>query len=393
MKRILIICLGSLLTYPALAFKVVCGNNITISDPLYEDVYIAGANIIINAPIHGDLIIAGGTVTINDTVINDILVAGGEVTFNGYAGDDIRCAGGKLRILRNIAGDLVIAGGTITIDNAATVGGIIVNGGEVTVDGTATGDIKAGAGSFTFNGTAMKAIDCQGGAITINGTVQGPARLASNDEISIGRDARFNNTVRYWAPGRQVNFKQSLKGGNAIYDPLMKVNHNRWYFLGFASFIALLWYIAVILLVTMLTQYLFSATMKKAAETARTATLKSLGYGVLFWIGVPVCVLITFVTIIGIPLGIILLFNYIILLILSAIITSVLIANWFNNQFKAGWSYWHIIFASLGIFIVLKIITFTPLFGWLLMFVLASIAFGAIVLNINWRRKKIVIVQ
>lgn len=52
----------------AAAFRIEYGNNITISMPVYEDLYIAAGTITINAPIYGDLIVAGGTVIINDTV-------------------------------------------------------------------------------------------------------------------------------------------------------------------------------------------------------------------------------------------------------------------------------------------------------------------------------------
>lgn len=73
MKRLITLCLSVVLAYPALALHIQCGKNITISSPVYENLYLAGGNIVINAPIYGDLIIAGGAVTINDTVTNDIL--------------------------------------------------------------------------------------------------------------------------------------------------------------------------------------------------------------------------------------------------------------------------------------------------------------------------------
>lgn len=389
MKRLIVVCLSILLTYPVLAFDIQYGKNITITSPVYENLYIAGGNVIINAPVHGDLIIAGGTIAINDTVMNDILVAGGNVTFNGYAGGDVRCAGGKLNIIKDIAGDLLIAGGTIIVGEAAMVNSVIAKGGEVIINGITNGTIRSTAGSFALNGTAMKAIHCEGNSITINGVVQGPAVLTARDKIKIGDKASFKSTVRYWTPERWISFNQSVQQGKAVYDPQIRTNYGRWYFLGFTSFIVLLWYMGMAMLLIMIVQYLFSRTMKNAAATAHTTMFKSMAYGLLFWIGIPVMAGLAFITVIGVPIGVILLFNYILLAIIATIITSVVIANWFSSQYKPGWSYWYIVVCALGVFIFLKALTFSPFLGWLIMFILSCIAFGAILLNVNWRRRNV----
>ena len=98
MKKIvsLIIALG--LTIQAFSFRLEYGNNVVITRPVYEDLYISAGSVTINAPVFGDLICTGGTVNINDSVSDDIIVAGGTVTFNGYVGDDVRCAGGRLYV-------------------------------------------------------------------------------------------------------------------------------------------------------------------------------------------------------------------------------------------------------------------------------------------------------
>jgi hypothetical protein len=47
-------------------------------------------------------------------------------------------------------------------------------------------------------------------------------------------------------------------------------------------------------------------------------------------------------------------------------------------------------FAAFGIFILLKLISFTPFIGWLIMIFLACMTFGAILLNVRWKRKHLV---
>jgi len=372
------------------ATRIEWGKTTIIDKPVYDNLYIAGSEVIINAPVHGDLILTGGTVTINDTVSNDILVAGGTLNFNGFVGGDIRCAGGKLNILKEVTGDVVAAGGTIVIGKNITIGSLIGAGGDITINGTVNGMVRTASGRLLLNGNVMKDMDCRGGQLTINGTVHGQAVLAATDEVLIGNAAAFDNGVRYWAPGKKVDFKQAVKGGQAIFDPSLRMNRNHWYYLGFSSIVGLFWYVGMVLVLIMIVQYLFGSTMKKAGQTAYDKMMKSLGYGVLFWIGVPIAAVLACVTVIGVPIGLILLFSYVILALLATTITSVVAANWLNNRSATNWRYWQMVFTALGIFIVFKILTFTPFFGWLVLALLVSIAFGSILLNVNWRRPKTV---
>jgi Polymer-forming cytoskeletal len=369
----------------AFAFRIEFGNNVIISQPVYEDLYLAGGNITINAPIHGDLIIAGGTIIINDTITNDILLAGGNVTFNGFVGDDIRCAGGNIHISKNVVGDVVIAGGEVTIDEKVMIGGLIASGGNITINGNVMGEVKGAFGNLILNGSVEKDIDCRGGKITINGTVSGKSVLAARN-IFIERNAVFNGDVRYWNKQGSLDFKQSLKTGKGTCDPSLRIRTCQWYYLGAATAIGFLWYLGMALLMILIVQHLFSATMKKAANTVFDDKLKSLGYGFLFFIVVPIAAVIAFVTVIGVPVGLLLTFSYVALILLATVITSVVAANWFNNRNNYKWNYWRMVFAAFGIFILFKMIFILPFAGWLITIVLVCIAFGGILLNINWKR-------
>jgi hypothetical protein len=388
MKKIFILLLTGFTHFMVAAqFLVEYGNNITISQPVYKDMYLMGGNITINAPIYGDLIVAGGTILINDTITNDILLAGGNVTFNGYVGDDIRCAGGNIRISKNVAGDLVITGGSVIIDKTTTIGGLLASGGDVTVDGNINGEIKGVFGNLFLNGGVTKNIDCRGGKITVNGTIDGNSILAASS-IIIGNNASFRNDVRFWNTKGTIDFKQSLNNAKATYDPSLSIQSGRWYYLGAASLVGLLWWLGMALLMIFLVQYLFAETMKKSAETAFNKTLKSVGIGFLYFIAVPVATIVAFITVIGVPVGILLLFGYIALFLLATVITSVVSANWFNNYNNSKWKTWQLVLAAFGIFIFLKLVSATPFVGGLIMVVLVAMTFGSILLTIRWRKRQ-----
>ncbi|WP_018616423.1 hypothetical protein [Segetibacter koreensis] len=388
MKQLISLLLLLTVISNAKAYQIKSGDNVVINTPFYDNLYVAGGTVTIDAPIYGDLIIAGGNITINDSVANDVLLAGGTATINGNVGDDIRCAGGQMYVRKNVGGELFVTGGRIEIDKDVIVNkGLMSSGGNIIVNGTIKGNANAFGGNIVFNGIAEKGLDCRGGQIEMNGTVMGKTILAAQ-QIAIGNNASFNNDVRYWDRRGTLDFRQSVKNGSAIFDPSLKVTSGEWYFFGFATIIGLLWYVGMALLMIALVQYLFSRTMQKSAETVFNTAVKSAGYGLLFLISVPIATIILMVTVIGIPIAIMLASAYIMLILLSTVITSVVASNWINNRYKSNWKYRHLVFTAFGVFIVLKVVSYTPFFGPLVMLALVCTAFGAILLNINWKRKQ-----
>jgi hypothetical protein len=386
MKKILtsLILVSSYFT--AYSFRIEYGNNVVISLPVYEDLYIAGGTVIINAPVHGDLVIAGGNVSINDSVMNDILVAGGTVTFRGYVGEAIRCIGGKINIGKHVAGDVVIAGGNLIINKNASIGGLLASAGDVTIEGDVNGSIKGAFGDFILNGNISKNIDCPGSTIKINGIIHGHSILAARN-IAIGSHAAFHNNIRFWNDKGSLDVRQSLKNGSLTYDPSLRIQTGEWYYLGAVTIMGLLWYIGTALLMIMIVQFLFPSVMKKAADSVFNKTAKSLGMGILFFLGIPIALLICMLSIIAIPVAIIALLSFLILILLAIVISSVIVANWINNRFAKKWNYWRLCFTGLGVFILFKLLSIIPVAGWLIMTLIVCIVFGSIIINTSFRKK------
>lgn len=381
-----ILFFGCILSANALKFN--SGDNLKIENPVYEDLYIAGGTLTINAPIHGDLVIAGGTIIINDSVTGDLMIAGGDITVNGFIGDDVRCAGGDIKINAGIAGDLLIGAGSVTINsNSAINGDVMAGAGSLKLDGVVRGDMNIGSGDVTINGNIGKDFDCRGEKAVINGIVSGKSIISAHD-LTVGPDAAFHNDVRYWSKGK-VDFGLTMKNGIATYDPSLAAERAQWYFLGFTAILLAFWYLAVAFLFIILIQYLLRNLMRTAGSNIQAYTGKSLGYGLLFFIAVPVAAVLLCITIIGIPLGILALIVYAMLAVLASVISAVVIANWLSRN-KVHKSNGNLAFMALLIFLGLKFISFIPFIGWLAMFVISCIAFGGIILSINRRNKAVV---
>lgn len=365
------------------------GDKVIIDEAVNKDLYVAGGTVIINAPVNGDLVVTGGTIMLNDTVTQDLLIAGGNISIDGVVLDDVRCAGGAIQLNGSVQGDYVVIGGKITIGKGAIVlGDLLSSGGEVMLDGNVKGNIKNASGKFALNGIAEKGLDVRGGTVVINGQVVGKAELAAN-LIELGTHAKFDSDVSYWNKEGSLDFKNSIIHGKATYRPELKIENGKWHYLGFASLIMVAGYLGGALVMMFVIQYLFSITLKNAADTIKNASLKSLGLGVLFIICVPMAAIIFFITIIGIPLGMLMLALYLSVILLATVIVSLLISNWINNTYyQLSWGYARITMTAFAIFILLKLASLTPFVGPLVMLLLACMAFGGILLNVNWKRNK-----
>ena len=376
--------LALLLTFPVIAQRRESGENIRITQAVHEDIYVFSGTINIEAPVYGDIWCAGGTVTIGDTVSGDIVIAGGNVFLRGTVLDDVRAAGGTLTISGNISGDLLVAGGTITVDPDVVIGGsVAVSGGTVTYGGTTRGNFKSASSTLAMNGTVEKEFQFNGGDLRLNGAVAGAAVLAGKN-IEIGEKAALSGPVRYWTEHGEISFGNALQNGaTATFDSSLRTHFERpdAKFLGFASVMAVLWYLIAAFTVIWLTQWFFSRSFRTAAGTAATDPMRSMGYGFLYFAAVPVAIVILFVTVVGIPVGVIALLFYILLLALANIITALVGAHWIDQRKTYNWRPIQLVFAALGLLIVLHVLGSIPFLGWIIKIAAVFIAFGALLYN------------
>lgn len=361
------------------------GNNVIISQPVNEDLYIMGGTVTINAPIRGDLVIGGGTVVVNNFVTDDLIAGGGRITLNGAVGDDVRAAGGMLDINGRIEGDLAITGGTIIVQKKSAIqGNALIGGGTIVIDGTIRGAVKSTAGDLKINGFIEKEADCRSSHLYINGTINGQATLAAPN-ISIGPDARFYQGVRYWSSAIRQDFGQSVKGGKVYFDPLLEMSSGKWHYLGYATALGLIWYLTVSFIFILLIQYLFGNTMKKAANKAFDHTFRSMSYGALLLVALPVLIAVLMLTIVGIPIGFLLLIAYTLLLLFATINGSVIAANLIQQQYNGKWSVWQVSLIALCAFVSLKLLATIPVFGWLIVIAIVCISYGGLLISLKKR--------
>ncbi len=354
--------------------------NITLSEKQNDDTYRAGETIRMEAPITGDAVFAGGTITVKDTVYADLIVAGGEINVKGYVADDIRAAGGRLIIDSEIGDDVIVAGGEVLVSESAIIHGNLINfSGEVEMNGKVMGMMKSYSGEIEVNGSIGKEANLFGEEVVVNGEIKGASKIAA-ETIIIGQNAKFGGDVSYWSEEGEIDFKNSLQGVTSTFDNSLMGDKNELSLKGFgiAAFGFWMFYIFSAFLVILLLNWSFGNFFNTAISYFDKNASKSLGYGLIYVLGFPLIILITLVTIIGIPVGVFFAGFYLFSLIFGHLVTALLLSHYLNNRSDKSWNFWTISLLALGIAAVIRLLTFIPFLGGLLSLLVIALGYGLI---------------
>jgi hypothetical protein len=311
------------------------GNTVTISGEATRDVYALGGTVMTNAPVNEDLVVVGGMVQVNGTVKDDARIVGGEVIIADRIEDDVVVIAGKLHILStaSIVGDLIFMGGEIVIDGPIE-GTVYGTGGTIRIDSKVGGDVTVrSAESFTL-----------GDAADIGGNIV----YRSDRDIVRGQGAVVAGTLT----------KESPAGENDA--PVLK---------------SLVLNLLIIVFSSLAVFFLAKSRVRTLVENIMT------GYGRLGLIGlgmmlaIPVVAVILMTSIIGLLIGVLLLFGYIVLMLLALISLPLLLGSLVQRAAKMGNTI-TLITVLIGVLSVF-LLPFVPFIGLFLLFAGLVVVMGA----------------
>lgn len=285
---------------PAAAAVWRSGDIVTIpaTETIQDDLYVAGGRVEVLGRITGDLVVAGGNVVVRGPVEGDVIAAGGEVRLEGRVGQSVRAVGGSLELRNGVAGDLVAAAGRLT-----TAGDLV-----------AKGDAMLAGGELVLGGQLGRSLRAGGGTIRLNGEVAGPASLTA-PEVRVASGAVVAGPLEVVT--RTV---EPLAAGATVRGPLTRrtlteatsgSGFGGWLFgflMALTAGITLLWLLP-------------EAADRSGEAAARTPGWRMLA-GVLALIGAPLAAALAMVTVVGIPLGLILLAGYFVALYLAQLVVA-----------------------------------------------------------------------
>lgn len=392
-KTVFILTLFSLLAsaLPIMASETRAGEEVTVTKPVAENLYIAAGEMKVQAPIGGDLVAAGGKVWVTDTIRDDATIFGGELYIRGVVNGDVRVAGGEVLISNEVQGDLIIFGGELTVESGAVIrGDVKIFGGSVNFSGTAEGDLQMYAGAIDFDGEVAKTLEIKAGEVEFNGTIRGKSTLAAR-ELEVQPDARFFGDVEYWREAGEMDLTGNLQNGaSATFNKDLKfetgMDENIWAKSIF--WISVFRIVSAALLIILLVSF-FSAFFRKNTGHVKEKIANYLGIGALFLIGTPIVAILAFATVVAIPVGIIMISGYAIALTLAHSLTAVVATYELEKYLQRDWSNGVTMLIAIGAFVVLKLVGLLAFPGQLITFLLTAIAIGAVIqwLRQGWRRQ------
>ncbi len=338
---------------------------------LSDDLYVGARTVVSAGDVVGDLTAGGANVLATGSVGQDLTVAGGTVHVTGAVRDDAHIIGGSVFVEGSVADDLMVAGGQVSLVSGATVGGDLIGAaGMASIGGTVNGDVRLAAGR-----------------VTITGTVEGNVHLIA-DKVVIADTANIQGTLTYRSPNEAQIADGATVNGEVSYQHVTKKSRapipspargiGLGIFAGIISAIALGKLLSLCVL-ALLFVVAYGRIAERVVETGVKHFWKTVGLGFLGLVVTPIAAVVAFVTLLGIPLGIMLVLGYVVWLILAWIIGPIILGtfifHWTRKRaaLEVDWK------TTLVGCVVMFILGFIPLVGWLIQAAFGLAAMGVLI--------------
>ena len=302
-------------------------SSLSVGVPYIGDLYFkADGEVVIDEEVDGDAYLAGGQIQVDERVRGDLLAAGGEVRIDGRVDQDVRVVGGSVNLSGQVGRNVTVVGGTVSITKDAQItGNLVVVGGNVSVNER--------------------------------------ARIVGKTLIKTPPQEKVQKP-------RVKSLAAFEKAFGVVVSVLSAVKWLQFLVMG-------------LLLIVLLPK-----TLTKLIKVSQKQAGRHLLWGIVGSIVLPVLAILSFLTIVGIPLGMIILALMIVAWYLAKLIVMIFIGYYIlekmNTQkikiFKKDPGLYASFLLGLLVFLGLG---FIPLLGWLAKLLLIWIGFG-VLLQEKW---------
>lgn len=269
-------------------------------------------NVVSDMNVDGDYIAFGQTVKLESGVTGDIIAGGRTITITDEnAIQNIFAAGQYISVRAKSVRNIYAAGSDIVINGGSDLKGAYLVGGTISFGGTAVDAYLAGA------------------SVTVDGTIYENLVIRS-DHITFGKNATVNGHVTIYGtvrpqlspniPESKVTFKKIIQPGKENTVSSEQGISRVKVIMAIVSIVTAVFFA---LLMTLFRGGYFKA---RAAEFRKRAG-KSVLYGLVALIVIPIGALVCMLTIFAIPVSLIVLTLYVVILYLSPVITGVILGR------------------------------------------------------------------
>jgi cytoskeletal protein CcmA (bactofilin family) len=329
-----------------------------------EDHFVFGGTLRIEQPVAGDLIAAGGNIDVESAVSGDAVLAGGNLRLAGPVGQNVYAAGGRLAIDAAVGRNLRVAGGQVELGPKSSVAGnVTVGGGQVQLRGAVKGTLRV-----------------SGGRVTLDAPVDGDV-VATAGQLKLGPNARIGGALR-WRSGEDLDRDPAAQIAGTVERLPMPVRRDGDMQPGpqrVRGGAGWLWTLGLMLLATVMVAATPLAS-RRMAQVWHERFGWSVLWGFIALVCVPVAALILLVSVIGMPLGLLVMLLYGALLIAGYAASGVALGQWALARWRPpaaeriGWR----IAAGLAALAVLALLGRLPWIGGLVALVAMLAGIGAL---------------
>jgi hypothetical protein len=353
-----------------------------IENSILDNLYTAGGKINILGNVNGDLALAGGEIIIDGKIRDNAMIAGGDIKMNGIIENDLLVVGGNVKINSPVFGDIRAAGGSITLENSSSWD-VMLGGWEIRIAKWVIihKDLAIAGGSVNMDGTVKWKADIIAWTLELHGIIEKDVSLRINEitNLYIGSGAKIMGKLTYRAPER-IPALENIAVGWSTYAGVTEFSDmeneqqemSYWFFSGY-----LIYRLLFLLIIGWILFHSFHNFIRKTTEIVRNNPGKSFLNGFLYFVLMPIIFIICFITVIGIPIGFLLIalyvFSFVFAKVITLVILSELIIQKWQNKISEPLQKW-------GIFVLLAIIL-TLVSG--IDFIATVFAFGAIITKIG----------
>ncbi|MFH0856469.1 MAG: polymer-forming cytoskeletal protein [bacterium] len=311
------------------------GGSIKIDQEIDGDVIVMAKELVITSKIHGDVLAAAENIEINGDVDGDVRVMAKTLTINGKIGKNTNV----LAIDVKIEKDAVLEKDLLISSQSLRSAGIIKGNLQGALQTAELGNI-------------------------IEGNVK--IKLNDNGKLIVYPDTKIGGCVTYTAAqNADIGNNVDAVGGIKKLEPVIPRKNLSDYF---GKIVALFSMIALGMAAMMIDK----KNTARAADEILHHTNKSIIYGLIYFIAIPLIAIILMFTLIGIPIALILLAFYLILLYAGLVFSGIAIGE---ALFKNKKEMWNIVVGM----IIIVVLTSLPIIGFACKLVAIFIGMGAII--------------
>jgi cytoskeletal protein CcmA (bactofilin family) len=289
----------------------------------------------------------------DETIAGGLVAAGANVEILGKVGGGLKACGANVLTSGDVKGELWACGANVVLAGRYH-SKVKAAGSNLTLSGTFDGDVKVRAARITVTPTAV---------------IKGNLIYASAD-LNLQKGARVMGEVVQ----RQVMVKRQWveKWGRQGIKALIPVGIFCW-----------LICLAALIIVGLLIYYLFPKRTNAVIDTISLSPWKNLWFGFIFLVVVPMAIIVSFITVVGIPAGIIAGILYGIAIYISSVYMGVWIGRKILGYIKKSMAtafFWPLVVGT----IIIGLLTLIPFIGCLFRLFILLLTLGAMWL-VMWK--------